>query len=889
MSGSETLVTHTTCPYCGVGCGVKVTLQDAGGDQEKITVKGDRTHPANLGRLCSKGAALAETLDLDGRLLYPQIAGQQVSWDEALDKVATGLGKIIDQHGVDAVAFYVSGQLLTEDYYVANKLMKGFIGSANIDTNSRLCMSSSVAGHKRAFGSDTVPCSYSDLEIADLVVLTGSNTAWCHPVLFQRLRQAKKDRPAMRIVVIDPRQTETCEIADLHLPLRSGTDIELFNGLLTYLKSTQKIDEAFVADYTSGFDEAMAMAEVAGTDLNKIAERCGLKLKDLTAFYHWFAQTEKTVTVYSQGVNQWSCGTDKVNSIINCHLATGRIGKPGQGPFSFTGQPNAMGGREVGGLANQLAAHMDFDPEDVAVVEDFWKAPNIARQPGLKAVDLFRQIESGKVKAVWIMATNPLVSMPEADAVKNALKQCELVIVSDCMANTDTIEMADIMLPAATWGEKDGTVTNSERRISRQRAFLPMPGESKADWWIVTEVAKRLGYGDAFDYHKPADIWREYAAMSGYKNNGRRDFDISALQKISDAEYNQLKPFKWPCKADNDSTSDHFFTDGQFYHADKKARLIPVQACNNYPQTTQQYPLVLNTGRVRDQWHTMTRTGKSARLSSHHPEPYLEIHPVDAASLQISNDQLVQVKSHHGQMCVRALVSEKQQPGNVFIPMHWNRTYTSSGTVGSVVNALTDPFSGQPQFKHTPVSITPVSVAWQGFLLTSETVDQLSFPYWVKQKKHNVMRYEIASNQVVSDWSKLVRELFPMPGDWIEFFDDSSGYYRAALVNKGKLKACLLVATDDTLPDDEWIDSLFGEASLDDQSRISLLSGIPPGNVKPAGKTVCACFSVGINTIVDAIKEQKLVSVEAIGKALQAGTNCGSCLPELKEILSANS
>lgn len=888
MSGSETLVTRTTCPYCGVGCGVEVTIEDAGQASEKISVKGDKTHPANLGRLCSKGAALSETLDLDGRLLYPEVAGQKVSWDEALDKVATGLRDVVQQHGADAVAFYVSGQLLTEDYYVANKLMKGFIGSANIDTNSRLCMSSSVAGHKRAFGADTVPCSYTDLEVADLVVLTGSNTAWCHPVLFQRLRQAKKQRPDMRIVVVDPRETETCDIADLHLPINSGADIDLFNGLLTYLKSTQRIDEAFVAEHTNGFDEAMASAEAAGTDLNTIARRCGLSLKDLTVFYHWFAETQNTVTVYSQGVNQWSCGTDKVNAIINCHLATGRIGKPGQGPFSFTGQPNAMGGREVGGLANQLAAHMDFEPEHVDTVEAFWEAPNIARQPGLKAVELFSEIGRGRIKAVWIMATNPLVSMPEAEAIREALKQCELVIVSDCMRNTDTIEMADILLPAATWGEKDGMVTNSERRISRQRAFLSMPGESKADWWIVTEVARRLGYADAFDYQKPADIWREYAAMSGFRNEGKRDFDISALQHVTDREYNRIKPLQWPCPAANESSAQ-FFGDGRFYHVDKKARLIPVKSCNDYPQPDDDFPLILNTGRIRDQWHTMTRTGKSARLSSHLSEPFLEIHPDDAASYNIKNNQLVVVRSIHGQMRLRALVSEKQKPGNVFIPMHWNRVYASNGTVGSVVNAVTDPFSGQPQFKHTPVSVAPFSIAWQGFLLTSEIIKPLSFPYWVKQKKRNVMRYEIASDQIAADWPQLVRELFPMQGDWIEFFDDSSGYYRAALIAEGRIIACLLVATDDTLPDDEWIDSLFAEEKIDGQSRISLLSGIPPGNAKPAGKTVCACFSVGINTIVDAIKQQKLISVEAIGKALQAGTNCGSCLPELKEILKNNS
>jgi len=563
MSQSETLVTRTTCPYCGVGCGVEVSVQDG----KTYSVRGDKNHPANLGRLCSKGAALGETLDLSGRLLYPEIDGERANWDAALDKVASSFKSIINDYGPDAVAFYVSGQLLTEDYYVANKLMKGFIGSANIDTNSRLCMSSSVAGHKRAFGSDTVPCSYTDLEIADLVILTGSNTAWCHPVLFQRLRQAKTNRPEMRIVVIDPRQTETCDIADMHLPVNAGTDITLFNGLLSFLEQAGKTDNDFINDHTNGFEECLAFARQDATSITDIANKCGLQPEDLETFYNWFAETEKTVTVYSQGVNQWSCGTDKVNAIINCHLLSGRIGKPGQGPFSFTGQPNAMGGREVGGLANQLAAHMDFSEQHIKTVKTFWDAPNIASEPGLKAVDMFKAISAGKIKAIWIMATNPLVSMPEAKKVKQALKACEMVVVSDCTKNTDTTAHADVLLPALAWGEKDGTVTNSERRISRQRRFLNLPGEAMPDWWIINEVAKHMGFEEGFHYETVDEIWREHAALSAFQNNEQRDFDLAGLKTLSTTEYERLQPTQWPCRENSIINKTHMFENRRFFHS----------------------------------------------------------------------------------------------------------------------------------------------------------------------------------------------------------------------------------------------------------------------------------------------------------------------------------
>ena len=485
---------------------------------------------------------------------------------------SNGFARTIAEHGPDSVAFYVSGQLLTEDYYVANKLMKGFIGSANIDTNSRLCMASSVAGHRRAFGGDVVPGCYEDLELADLLVLVGSNAAWCHPVLHQRMRERNA-----RMVVVDPRSTATCEGADLHLALRPGRDAVLFNGLLVFLAARGQLDEDFVARHTNGFEAALAAARESAPSIDAVAESCGLTVADVHRFYEMFAATTRTVTLYSQGINQSSSGTDKVNAIINCHLATARIGRPGCGPFSLTGQPNAMGGREVGGLANQLAAHLSIeDTEHRDRVRRFWNAPRIADRPGLKAIELFEAIAAGKVKAVWIMATNPASSLPDADRVRAALAACPFVVVSDCVRRTDTAAFANVLLPAAAWGEKSGTVTNSERRISRQRAFLPLTGEARPDWWIVCEIAKRLGHGAAFDYAGPAAIFREHAALSGYENGGDRAFDISGLATLDDAAYERLSPVQWPVTDQAPTGTARLFGDGRFTARDGRANFAAV-------------------------------------------------------------------------------------------------------------------------------------------------------------------------------------------------------------------------------------------------------------------------------------------------------------------------
>ena len=874
---SEQEAVRTTCPYCGVGCGV---LVERDGDRYKVS--GDPEHPSNFGRLCSKGSSLGETLSLDDRLLHPEIKGKPTSWEVALDAVANRFARIIDEYGPDAVAFYVSGQLLTEDYYVANKLMKGYIGSGNIDTNSRLCMSSAVAGHKRAFGADTVPACYEDLELADLVVLAGSNAAWAHPVLFQRIAAAKKARPGTKVVVIDPRRTATCDIADLHLAIQPGSDAWLFNGLLNHLKREDAIAWTYLEAHVEGFGDALKA--VSGISIPKVAQQCGLPEADVAEFYRLFAQTPKTVTLFSQGINQSSSGVDKANAIINAHLATGRVGLPGASPFSITGQPNAMGGREVGGLANQLAAHMDFVPEHIDVVGRFWGAANMAQQPGLKAVDMFEAVRDGRIKAVWIMATNPVVSMPEADRVAEALKACEFVVVSDTTRHTDTAQFAHVLLPAAAWGEKDGSVTNSERRISRQRAFLPPPGEARPDWWIVSEVARRMGFASGFDYSGPDAIFREHAALSAFENDGERDFNLSALKGVSTSEYDALAPVQWPV-ADK-AGSDHLFADGKFFTTSGKARMLaitpqaPAQAANDA------LPFVLNTGRIRDQWHTMTRTGKAAKLLAHIGEPYVEIHPQDAQRLGIGHDGLARISNQNGEMLARVVESTDQRPGSLFAPIHWNGQFTGKGRADVLVNAVTDPISGQPEFKHAPVAIEAYPAAWHGFVISREAFACADHAYWTRIRGNGFWRYELAGAEAAANWPEAMRQAFGQQGDWIELKDSAARRYRGALIKDGRLLAvCFFEREAASLPQRHWLASLFGKESLSDSERIALLSGRAPGANSDCGRVVCACFGVGENTLREAIA-QGADSVEALGLRLKAGSNCGSCIPELRKLLS---
>ncbi len=876
---------RTACPYCGVGCGVLAAPDGRGG----AAIFGDPAHPANFGRLCSKGSALGETLGLKTRLLHPmQRQGdgslEQVNWDRALDQIASGFRAIIERNGPDAVAFYLSGQLLTEDYYVANKLMKGFVGTANVDTNSRLCMASSVAGHRRAFGADMVPGTYSDLDQADLIVLVGSNAAWCHPVLFQRMVANKRERGA-KIVVIDPRKTATTEEADLFLPVKPGMDTVVFSALLAFLAGNTKVDRAYVAANTDGLDAALARAREIAPDLQTVSRQAGISKNVLAEFFALFAETKKVVTCYSQGVNQSAQGTDKVNAIINCHLATGRIGQPGMGPFSLTGQPNAMGGREVGGLANQLAAHMNFTPPEIERVGRFWKAANMAQREGLKAVQMFEAISAGKIKALWVMATNPAVSLPDASVIRHALRKLDLLVVSENVRANDTISSgAHILLPAAAWGEKDGTVTNSERRISRQRPFLPLPGDAKPDWWIVTQVARRMGYAEAFGYQTPADIFREHAALSAFENDGSRDFDLGALADIGNEDFDRLDPVQWPQRTRN-ADETRFFAQGGFYTADGKGRFIAPESPALKEQTSEGFPLRLNTGRVRDQWHTMTRTGLSPRLGNHLPEPYVEVHPADAGIYELQDGDYARLRSRHGACVLKVQISDGQQRGSVFAPIHWNDETASSARIGELVMPVTDPFSGQPEAKATPVMIAPEPYRLRGFVLAKDPVLLPAGTWWSRVALAGGYGHLLASNEPLEKWRVWARQLTD-GSELAEFVDAPRQIYRIAAFRDGRLQSCLFVGPAEAAPQWDAVKALFDSEALEDSQRRILLSGKSADGLAATGPVVCACFGVSLGAIRNAISSGGACDVAAIGKALRAGTNCGSCLPELKRIVT---
>jgi assimilatory nitrate reductase catalytic subunit len=876
--------TRTTCPYCGVGCGVLVTPDGNGG----AIVAGDPEHPANFGRLCSKGSALGETLGFKERLLHPMVRCsngklERVAWVDALDHVAHRFRHIVAKHGPDSVAFYLSGQLLTEDYYVANKLMKGFIGTANVDTNSRLCMSSSVAGHRRAFGADTVPGCYEDLDEADLLVLIGSNAAWCHPVLYQRMTQNKQERGA-RIVVIDPRRTDTAEGADLFLGLKPGSDTALFCGLLVHLADHGAIDRAYVAQHTSGFAEALEQARTIAGSIAATAAVTGLDQADVAKFFDMFRATSRVVTAFSQGVNQSAQGTDKVNAIINCHLATGRIGKPGASPFSLTGQPNAMGGREVGGLANQLAAHMSFSPSEIDRTRRFWNASRIATHEGLKAVQMFEAIGRGEIKALWVMGSNPVVSLPNADGMRAALAKLDLFVISENVLSNDTVNSGvDVLLPAQAWGEKSGTVTNSERRISRQRGFMPVAGEARPDWWIVSEVAKRLGFAKAFSFETVADVFREHARLSAFENDGSRDFDIGALAEVSDAAFENLAPVTWPARAGETQPQARFFADGGFFSADRKARFIAPEIPELRQATSQQRPLRLNTGRIRDQWHTMTRTGLSPRLGQHLPEPYVEIHPDDALQFGIAEGNFARIETGYGHCILKAVVTDRQQRGMLFAPIHWSGETSSSARIGALVAPLTDPFSGQPENKATPALIVPHSFAQRGFVLSRAPLALPDNVWWARVAVSGGYGYLLAAN--VEAWPSWLQSVTGST-DITEYQDRSRQVYRAAAYHDDQLQTCLFVGPAAEAIAWDAVKAAFAAGTLSDDDRRSLLSGRSRDGLVSTGPIVCACFGVGRTTICDAVASGQARSTAEIGAQLRAGTNCGSCIPELKRLIA---
>ncbi|MGQ0655593.1 MAG: nitrite reductase small subunit NirD [Betaproteobacteria bacterium] len=690
----------TTCCYCGVGCGVV-----ASASKGKIyAVAGERSHPANFGRLCTKGSTLHLSTDQRHRLLYPELrtsrdgARQRVSWERALDHAAARFAECIARHGPDSVAFYISGQLLTEDYYVFNKLAKGLIGTNNVDTNSRLCMASAVAGYKLSLGADAPPCSYEDLERAHFILIAGSNTAFAHPVVYQRIADARAANPALRVVVVDPRATVTARSADAHLAIKPGTDVALFNAMLHVIVGEGLLNRAFFSR-TEGFAAMKPLLEYWTPQ--RAAAVCELPVKSIVETARSFAKAKAALSLYCQGLNQSANGTFKNSALINLHLATGQIGRPGAGPFSLTGQPNAMGGREVGGMANLLCAHRDLASEkDRAEVAALWGVPSVPAKPGKTAVELFEALEAGEVKMIWVACTNPAHSMPDVTAVRRALRKAEFVVVQEAFAGAETCDYADLLFPAATWGEKEGTVTNSERRISRVRAAAPPPGEARADWKIVVDFARRMGGARLFPYETPQQIFDEHR-----ETTRGRDLDITGL---SYALLDERGPQQWPYPEGATEGRKRLYADGVFATPSGKARFVVAEHVAPAEEPDEDYPLRLITGRLRDQWHTMTRTGTVARLFSHSPEPEVLLHPRD-----VPDADLVRVSSRRGSVVLKARASDEMRPGEAFVAMHWGSRFMA----GEGMNALTlpalDPMSKQPELKHAAVRVEPFRPAWR--------------------------------------------------------------------------------------------------------------------------------------------------------------------------------
>ena len=695
----------TVCPYCGVGCGVLAGSKDG----HVLRVRGDPNHPANFGLLCGKGATLPQMVHTPDRLAYPMMRAtreadfQRASWDSALERVAVQWRRIIRDHGPDAVAFYISGQLLTEDYYVVNKLAKGFLGTNNVDSNSRLCMASAVSGYVTSLGADAPPGCYADIELADCFLLIGTNTAACHPVTFERIRRRKLQAPSrVRVIVVDPRKTRTADIADYHLAIQPGTDVTLLNAMLHVLIREQLLDSGFIQRHTHGWESLQRLVDRYTPE--RAAEACGISAEDIRQAARLFGRAKAAMSFWSTGLNQSTHGTAKNNCVINLHLATGQIGRPGAGPFSLTGQPNAMGGRETGGLAHLLPGHrLVVKEQDRRAVEGLWGLPQgrISPTPGLSAVELFKALAEGSVKSAWILCTNPLVSMPNLALVRQAFAKSELVIINDIYNPTETTQWADVVLPAAQWAERDGTVTNSERCISYLEQAIEPFGESLPDWRILCRFAQVMGFGQAFMFHTAEEVYEEYKHLTR-----GQDLDIGGVT------YERLKggPLQWPCPTSHHRSTMRRYTNRTFAHPDGKARFLSHEYEAPAELPDERFPLILTTGRVRDQWHTMTRTGKIPVLMKREPEPFVELHPSDAARFGINDGELVTVRSRRGDATAKCRLTPTMKPGTCFMPFHWGGLRGEAVVNRATIEAY-DPMSKQPELKFCAVRIEPTKNA----------------------------------------------------------------------------------------------------------------------------------------------------------------------------------
>ena len=720
----------TTCSYCGVGCGI-IVKKDV---NNTVFVEGDKDHPVNKGMLCSKGMNLHYVAnDISDRILYPEMRWsrshprERVSWDDALDRAAGVFKSIIKKHGPDSVAFYVSGQSLTEEYYIANKLTKGFIGTNNIDTNSRLCMSSAVVGYKKTFGEDSVPISYDDIELADTFLITGANPAWCHPILFRRIEKHKEENPDVQVIVIDPRKTDSANFADIHLQLLPGTDVVLYNAIGRCLYKRGLIDEDFINNHTEGFEDYKDL--IFKTSLKQASKLCGVPERDIQKAADTIGLSKGFISMWAMGLNQSVVGTDKNVSLLNLSLITGQVGKPGAGPFSLTGQPNAMGGREVGGMANLLAVHKDLGNEEHRrEVAQFWGVDKISPKPGLTATEMFDALESGKLKAVWIACTNPLVSLPNLNRVEKAMKNAKFVVVQEISHKSDTVAFADLVLPAAGWLEKEGTMTNSERRISYLPKEIEPPGEARPDAEIFCDFAKRMGFR-GFNFNSSEEIYDEYASMTKGTN-----IDVSFLN------YYRLKnegTFQWPVPEHRHPGTPRLFEDKKFYTPSQKAQFnLPSTIENTSVKPNEDFPLILTTGRVRDQWHTMTKTGKVSRLKTHYPTPVLEIHPVDAFLNKVKDNDITEINSENGVVRVRAKITDTIKKGVVFLPMHWGKQLQSDlNRANNLTNTRVDPISKEPDFKFTRVSVLKYKKPVEKIIIAG--AGAASFRFVQNYREHN--------------------------------------------------------------------------------------------------------------------------------------------------------
>ena len=927
MSNSAQNETRSTCPYCGVGCGVIIETQGA-----QITgVRGDPDHPANFGRLCTKGSTLhltaSHSIAMHTRLLQPQLRATReapraaVDWDTALDTAADRFANIVRAHGPDAVGFYISGQLLTEDYYVFNKLAKGLIGTNNVDSNSRLCMSSAVAGYKQTLGSDAPPACYDDLNFASTLFITGSNTAFAHPILYRRIEDAKRANPALRTIVVDPRRTETADAADLFLQILPGTDVALCNGMLHVMLWEGWLDSAYIAAHTSGFDALKA--RVRDFTPKDVASLCGIREADLIQAARWFAGLDEAGTprkpvlsLYCQGLNQSSSGTAKNAALINLHLATGQIGKPGAGPLSLTGQPNAMGGREVGGLANLLSAHRDLsNPAHRAEVARLWNVSDVPANPGKAAIEMFEAVADGRIKALWIACTNPAQSMPDAAAARRALEVAEFVVVQEAFATTATCFFADLLLPASTWGEKDGTVTNSERRISRVRASVPAVGEARDDWHIAADFARRLEArlhperASGFAYATPESVWNEHR-----ESTRGRDLDITGLSYAA----LDLSPQQWPFPEGATQGRTRLYEDGIYPTDDGRARFVDTPYVKLAEPRDVRYPFSLNTGRLRDQWHGMSRTGTIGRLFGHVPEPAIEMHGQDMQRLGIEDGDLVQVTSRRGSIVLPARASEQQGLAQTFIAMHWGDEFlsgsTSTGQRAAGVNALTSPAfcpsSKQPELKHAAVKILKAELPWKLLCVAwLDTGDALRAREHLKPlmqafafaacvpfgRERSGVLFRAASHEAIDE--ALLQRIEGVLGlsakGVLHYADKRRGQHRSMRVEPSgggidtRLEGFMLAGD---ISAEAWVKPLLqDELPAQAYGRLLLIPGAKaPVAVTARGRQVCSCFDVSEHQI-EAVLAETTGTPEAqllqLQERLKCGTNCGSCIPELKRTL----